>query len=63
MTYIDQCVQSEQKEFDGWNHWAGAKTLPRSEAKNIFGDAKMRRNILKSRIAYRDKIRGVPALA
>ena len=59
---IDAYVQAAEKEFDGWMKWNAVRPLSDSEARQIWKDPKLRRRILKSRAAYRDKNRGLGAL-
>ena len=58
----DAFVKSAQKEFSGWMKWSGVIPLTRAEAEKVFSDPKMKRRILRSRAAYRDKARGQGAL-
>ena len=60
---IDKYILAIQKEFDGWQRWSGVQPIPEAEAERIFKDRVLRRRVLKSRMAYRDKNRGVGTLA
>ncbi|CAK9105688.1 unnamed protein product, partial [Durusdinium trenchii] len=60
---IDKYILAIQKEFDGWQRWSGVQPIPEAEAERIFKDRVLRRRALKSRMAYRDKNRGVGTLA
>ena len=51
-------VESAIKEYNGWMDWKGIRPLDQAEANQVWQDPKMRRRILKSRAAYRDKARG-----
>eukprot|EP00435_Cladocopium_sp_Y103_P007937 s3811_g2.t1 len=59
---IDAYVQSAKKEFDGWMKWSGVRPLTEAEAQKVWADPLLKRRILKSRAAYRDKARGLGAL-
>ena len=58
----DKYVQSAVNEFQGWVQWAGVRPLSESEAQAVWKDPRLRRRILKSRAAYRDKNRGTGEL-
>eukprot|EP00438_Fugacium_kawagutii_P011147 Skav200228 [mRNA] locus=scaffold2352:155227:163374:+ [translate_table: standard] len=56
---FDLFVQSAIKEFNGWQKWTGIVPLSDEEAQAIFDDPQMRKRIIKSRGAYKDKSRGL----
>ena len=58
----DQFVQSAEKEYQGWMKWTGIRPLSDREAQEVWKCPRMRRRILKSRAAYRDKSRGLGQL-
>ncbi|CAK9060272.1 Copia protein (Gag-int-pol protein) [Cleaved into: Copia VLP protein [Durusdinium trenchii] len=60
---IDKYILAIQKEFDGWQRWSGVQPVPSDEAERIFKDRILRRRVLRSRMAYRDKNRGIGTLA
>ena len=60
---IDKYILAIQKEFDGWQRWSGVQPVPSDEAERIFKDRILRRRVLRSRVAYRDKNRGIGTLA
>ena len=51
-------VESAIKEYNGWMDWKGIRPLNQAEANQVWENPRMRRRILKSRAAYRDKARG-----
>ena len=51
-------VESAIKEYNGWMDWKGIRPLDQAEANQVWENPQMRRRILKSRAAYRDKARG-----
>ena len=59
---IDQFVQSAVKEYNGWTKWTGIVPLSNAEAQKILDDPSLRRRVIKSRAAYRDKSRGLGPL-
>lgn len=59
---IQQYVESAISEYNGWMKWGGVRAIPEDEANRIRNSAKLRRRIMKSRAAYRDKNRGQPPL-
>ena len=57
-TMSQKYVESAIKEYNGWMDWKGIRPLDHAEANQVWQNPKMRRRILKSRAAYRDKARG-----
>jgi hypothetical protein len=55
----DKFVEAAINEYNGWIEWSSIRPLTQKEAKQVYNDPKLRRRILKSRAAYRDKSRGV----
>ncbi|CAE7253541.1 GIP [Symbiodinium sp. CCMP2592] len=55
---IDLYVQANKKEFASWTSWGSIRPVPGDEAQRIRADPRMRRRIMPSRNAYRDKNRG-----
>ena len=51
-------VESATKEYNGWMDWHGIRPLSDAEAQEVRRDPRLRRRIMKSRAAYRDKARG-----
>eukprot|EP00434_Breviolum_minutum_P022664 symbB.v1.2.020001.t1/scaffold1659.1/size107071/3 len=51
-------VESAIKEYNGWMDWKGIRPLNQAEANQVWENPRMRRRILRSRAAYRDKARG-----
>ena len=51
-------VEAATKEYNGWMDWHGIKPLTNEEAQAVRNDPFLRRRVLKSRAAYRDKARG-----
>ena len=58
----DKYVASAKNEFNGWMDWAGVRPLSEAEAQKVWKTPALRRRILKSRAAYRDKNRGMGEL-
>ena len=55
---IDLYVQANKKEFESWSSWGSVRPVPPDEARKIRADPLLRRRIMPSRNAYRDKNRG-----
>ena len=55
----DAFIQSCTKEYEGWMKWTSVKPLTQKEADEVMADSTLRRRVLKSRAAYRDKARGI----
>ena len=55
-------VQSAISEYEGWMAWGGLQPLTEKEAMQVWSDPKMKRRVMKSRAAYRDKARGMGQL-
>ncbi|CAE7320438.1 RE1, partial [Symbiodinium microadriaticum] len=55
---VDLYVKANKKEFDSWNSWGSIRPVPADEARKIRTDPVLRRRIMPSRNAYRDKNRG-----
>ena len=58
----DQFVQSATTEYNGWMKWTGIKPISEHEAKKIYASPQMRKRIIKSRGAYKDKSKGTGPL-
>ena len=58
----DKYVQSAVSEYEGWMSWGGLKPLSKAEAMEVWQNPKLKRRIMRSRAAYRDKNRGLGAL-
>ena len=58
----DAFIQSCTKEYEGWMKWTSVKPMTQKEADAVLSDAKLRRRVLKSRAAYKDKARGIGKL-
>lgn len=61
-TDIDAFVAATRKEYDNWCQWESARPLEPQDANKILRDPVLRRRILLSRNAYRDKPCGRPPL-
>ena len=55
-------VDSAASEYAGWLAWGGIRPLSKAEEQQVMSDPRLRRRVMKSRAAYRDKNRGVPPL-
>ena len=51
-------VQANVKEYQSWMSWGSIRAIPSGEAAKIRSDPVLRKRILPSRNAYRDKHRG-----
>ena len=58
----DKFIQSADKEYQGWMKWTGIRPLNASEANEVWNSPTLRKRILKSRAAYKDKSRGIGEL-
>ena len=58
----DKFIQSADKEYQGWMKWTGIRPLNASEANEVWNSPTLRKSILKSRAAYKDKSRGIGEL-
>jgi len=56
--YIQAFVDAAAKEYAAFMSWKSIKPLSEKACREIFNNPKLRRRILKSRAAYRDKNRG-----
>ena len=54
----DKYVQSAVSEYNGWMTWGGIKPLSEAEAQEVWRNPKLKRRVMRSRAAYRDKNRG-----
>ena len=59
---VAKFVQAAKDEEESWKQWNTVKPLSAAEAKKIFDSPQLRRRILKSRAAFRDKAKGVGEL-
>ena len=55
---ISLYVQANKKEYDSWMSWQSIRALTPTEAAHVRSDPVLRRRIMPSRNAYRDKNRG-----
>ena len=55
----EKYIEAAVNEYNGWLQWNSIRPLTQAEAKEIYKDPKLRRRILRSRSAYRDKSRGI----
>eukprot|EP00913_Durusdinium_trenchii_P028676 g26892.t1 len=60
--YIEAFVKSAQDEESSWNQWASVRPLGQKEADTVFNTPHLRKRILKSRSAFRDKNKHIPPL-
>lgn len=58
----DKFIQSADKEYQGWMRWTGIRPLTESEANEVWSSPTLRKRILRSRAAYKDKSRGLGEL-
>lgn len=58
----DKYVASVVKEYEGWVKLSGIRPLTDAEAEKGFQDPRLRKRMLKSRAAYKDKSRGMGGL-
>ena len=56
---IEKYMDAVRDEQDNWMRWGGVRPLAHHEAKEVFKDERLRRRILRSRAAYRDKNKGL----
>lgn len=56
--HIQKFLAAIEKEANSWSEWGPIKPLTEEEIAKIKSDPKLRRRILRSRAAYRDKNRG-----
>ena len=59
---INALVDAAKAEEKSWQQFGSVRPLSDGEAKVIFADKKLKRRILRSRAAYRDKAKGAEAL-
>ena len=57
---IQAYIKAVQNEEESWKAWSSVKPLSQKEADRIKNDKVLRRRILKSRAAFRDKNKGIP---
>ena len=57
---IQEYVKAIQKEEQSWKMWSSVRPLSPKEAGIIMQDKNLRKRVLRSRTAYRDKAKGVP---
>lgn len=55
---IQKYVDSAKNEYDGSMKWGGVRLLSKQEAAQVRSSARLKRRVMKSRAAYRDKARG-----
>ena len=55
--HVQKFLQAIEKEANSWMEWRSIKPLTDAEIAEIKGDAVLRRRVMKSRAAYRDKNR------
>ena len=56
---IQAYIEAVQNEEESWKAWSSVKPLSQHEADRIKGDKILRKRILKSRAAFRDKNKGI----
>ena len=56
---FDKFVESVITEYNGWLQWATIRPLGKLEVIHVRNDPTLRRRILKSRAAYKDKNKGL----
>ena len=57
---IQAYIKAVQTEEEFWKTWSSVKPLSQSEADRIKNDKNLRKRILRSRTAFRDKNKGIP---
>ncbi|CAJ1364137.1 unnamed protein product [Effrenium voratum] len=55
---IDKYIHAIEVEEDSWVQWGSIRPLDDKEATAVLADSRLRRRVMKSRAAYRDKNRG-----
>ena len=55
---ISLYVKANRKEYDSWMSWNSIKALSKEEARRVLSDPILRKRVMPSRNAYRDKNRG-----
>ena len=60
--YIQAFVKSAQDEEASWNQWESVRPLSEKEAEHVYSTPHLRKRILKSRSAFRDKNKHIPPL-
>ena len=57
---IQAYIKAVQKEEESWKSWSSVRPLSQEEANHVMADKNLKRRILRSRAAFRDKAKGVP---
>eukprot|EP00971_Amphidinium_carterae_P212051 4207657-Amphidinium_carterae.1 len=55
---IDKFIAAIHKEFSAWQTWDVIEPIAEAEAKRILSDPQLKKRVLRSRAAYRDKSSG-----
>ena len=58
----DKFIKSAVDEYNGWMSWGGLQPLSQREADRVLKDPILKRRVMRSRAAYRDKSRGTGPL-
>ena len=56
--HIQKFLEAIEKEANSWSEWRSIQPLTPAEAAKVRADPSLRKRILRSRAAYRDKHRG-----
>ena len=59
---IEKFIESAYTEYEGWMNWSTIRPLTKDEVKQVLSDPVLKRRILRSRAAYKDKSRGIGEL-
>ena len=59
---IEKFIESAYTEYEGWMNWSTIRPLTKDEVKQVLSDPVLKRRILRSRAAYKDKSRGLGEL-
>ena len=59
---VEKFINSALTEYQGWMNWSTIRPLTRDEVTRVMNDPALKRRILKSRAAYKDKSKGIGKL-
>ena len=59
---VEKFINSALTEYQGWMNWSSIRPLTRDEVMQVMNDPALKRRILKSRAAYKDKSKGIGEL-
>ena len=59
---VEKFINSALTEYQGWMNWSSIRPLTRDEVTQVMNDPALKRRILKSRAAYKDKSKGIGEL-